>query len=91
MTLKEIIQAIDALSPEEQREVEKHLAQRKSPPPEPTGYMMTDEEYHRRIAELIEQAEPVEIKAGTMDIDKLTAAVEKMREGFTQEQLNEIA
>lgn len=42
------------------------------------------------IESLLEQAQPVSLQAGTMNVDRLAAALESMREGLNEADLQEI-
>ncbi|MBZ0321179.1 MAG: hypothetical protein K8L91_32495 [Anaerolineae bacterium] len=42
------------------------------------------------IESLLEQAQPVSLKAGTMNVDQLASAFESMREGLSEADLQEI-
>ncbi|MAS32369.1 MAG: hypothetical protein CL610_00085 [Anaerolineaceae bacterium] len=88
MTLQEILEALDELSWEEMEALQQHLDQRRS------GHqrdLMTEAAVRRQIDDILKDAEPVELVAGTMDVEKLMRGIDAMREGLTQEELEEIA
>lgn len=49
-----------------------------------------DEELRRQIDEILKDAEPPELVPGTMNMEKLLQGIDAMREGLTQEELDEI-
>lgn len=87
MTLQEILEALDELSWEEMEALQQHLDQRRS------GHqrdLMTEAAVRRQIDDILKDAEPVELVAGTMDVEKLEATMESIRNSLTQEELDEI-
>lgn len=88
MTLKDILQIIDQLSPDERAQVKAHIEkQQQAVAPRPQLSPDLQSELDAALAD----AQPVTLQAGTMDVDKLKAAVAAMRKGFTQSELDAIA
>ena len=88
MTLKEILDAIDELSWEDVETVQARIEQRREAD---TTQMQTYDDLQQEIEAALQDVKPGELKAGTMDAERLKKAVEAMRAGMTQEELDAIA
>jgi hypothetical protein len=87
MTLSDLLKAIDDLPLKDLDKLQQRIDARRKPQSVETG----DERRLRDIAEILKDAEPVELKSGTMDAEKLAAAFDAIREGLTQEERDAIA
>src|SRR3990172_7326380 len=88
MTLQEMLKAVDELPWDDIEKLQARIDQRRSTQRQAP---ISEEELRRRIDEILKDAEPIELVPGTMDVKRLEAVVEAMREGLTQEELNELA
>ena len=88
MTLQEILKAVDDLPWDDLEKLQQHIEHRRAArQPAP----MSEEDLRRQIDEILKDAQPVELVRGTMNVEQLEAVVESMREGLSQEELNELA
>ena len=87
MTLQEMLEAVDELSWDEVEKLQARIERRrKHQHHTPTA----DEELPRQLDEIFRDAEPVKLVPGTMDVEKLEAAMESIRNSFTKEELDEV-
>lgn len=88
MTLQELFNAVDELPWDVLEQLQERINQRRqrreSHPYRSQAEMMGD------IHAILQDADPVALVPGTMDVDKLEAALAHMREGLTTDQLDEI-
>lgn len=87
MTLTDLINALDDLSSEDLEQLQQQINIRRQQPSTPTDV----QQLRQQIAAILQDADPIELVAGTMDVDKLATALEAMREGLTEQELDEIA
>ncbi len=87
MTLQEMLEAVDELSWNEVEKLQARIDQRRKHQHQTPN---ADEELRRQIDEILKDAEPVELVRGKMDVEKLEAAMESIRNSFTKEELDEI-
>ena len=87
MTLNDLLKAIDDLPLEDLDKVQQRINARRKK----QTAVSDDEKLLQDIAEILKDAEPVELKAGTMDAEKLAAAFDAIRQGLTQEERDAIA
>jgi hypothetical protein len=88
MTLQEMLKAVDELPWEDLEKLQERInarRQRQALPPYSSRQQMMDE-----INRILQSAEPVELMAGTMDVDRLAVAVAAMRAGLTEAQLDDM-
>ncbi|MBZ0300210.1 MAG: hypothetical protein K8J31_10730 [Anaerolineae bacterium] len=87
MTLQELLKAVDELPWDDLEKIQVRIDQRRSAGPHRP---MSAADVQRQIAEILKDAEPVELIPGTMDVEKLEAVMESIRNSFTVEELDEI-
>lgn len=88
MTLQDLLAAVDDLSWDEIEQVQRHINERRR---KQTASAVARGDLQTYIQQILADAKPTELTAGTMDIVQLEAAIAAMREGFTQAELNAIA
>lgn len=93
MTLPETLQAVDELPWADVQKLQARINQRrqreKTQPSAPQDYQM-DADLQRELDNILKNAPPVKLVAGTMDVDKLEQVVTEIRESLTQEELEDI-
>jgi phosphoserine phosphatase len=77
MMLDDVFKMIDQLTPDERQQVKEYI---EYPP----------QTLQEKIDAILATAEPTELQAGTMDIDKLMEAARAMWEGLTEEEIEAI-
>ena len=95
MTLQEVLNVIDSLPDRDIAQIKRHIRQREKRPsasvtPEEMQAIWAQPHIQAEIQAIISQAEPVELQAGTMDVDKLMEAIIAMREGLSKSELEAI-
>lgn len=95
MTLQDVLKVIDTLPDDEIAKIQQHLATREkhhaeSPTPEEMQAFWSQSHIQAEIQAIVSQAPPVELRAGTMDADKLIEAIIAMREGLSGFELEAI-
>ena len=87
MTLQEILKAVDDLPWDDLEKLQQHIDHRRAArQPAP----MSEDDLRRQIDEILKDAEPVELVRGTMNVDELMRGIDAIREGLSQQELDEI-
>ncbi|MDZ4672392.1 MAG: hypothetical protein SH821_16140 [Phototrophicales bacterium] len=95
MTLQDVLRVIDKLPDEDVAQIKQHIVDRENRQKLPITandmqQFWAQEHIQAEIQAIISQAEPVELQAGTMDVDKLMEAIVAMREGLSEAELEAI-
>ena len=87
-TLNDLLNAVELLPWDDVEKLQARIEQRRN---REQNIPRIYDDLQRQIDDALKQTTPINLTSGTMDVAKLAAAVQAMRDGFTQTELNEIA
>jgi uncharacterized radical SAM superfamily Fe-S cluster-containing enzyme len=93
MTIQDILTIIDTLPDDEIAQIKQHIRQREQRhqiTPEEMQAIWAQPHIQAQIQEIVSHAKPLVLTPNTMDADGLEVAFKRMREGLSEEELDDI-